>query len=73
MYQPPKKPKVGQKCRFDPFCYLSSCGAGTIKGNIVTGTVVYVNKAHKWFGVEYGGQRTSFKFWEVGTAVTICG
>lgn len=58
---------------FDPFGYIQSFGSTDVKGKKVTGTVIYVNKPHKWFLVEYGDVRTSFKFWEVGTAVTICG
>lgn len=73
MYQPQKKPKVGMKVRFDPFSYIQSFGSSDVKGRMVTGTVVYVNKAHKWFSVEYGGLRTSFKFSEVGQAVKVCG
>jgi hypothetical protein len=61
------------KARFDPFGYLTSFGATDVRGKKVTGTVVYVNNAHKWFLVEYGDVRTSFKFSEVGQAVTICG
>jgi hypothetical protein len=44
---------------------------------MVTGTVVMVNYAHKWFSVEYecGGvkQRASFKFCRIGKGVFICG
>ena len=64
----------GVKVRFDPFDYIQSFGSSDVRGREVTGTVVYVNKAHKWFSVEYGdGLRTSFKFTEVGQVVTICG
>lgn len=74
MYQPAMKPKVGMKVRFDPFGHIQSFGSSDVRGNFVTGTVVYVNKPHKWFSVEYGeGLRTSFKFYEVGQAVTVCG
>ena len=64
----------GVTVRFDPFDYIQSFGSSDVKGREVYGTVIYVNKAHKWFSVEYGnGLRTSFKFSEVGQAVTVCG
>ena len=67
--------KVGQKVRFDPFEYLTGFGASDNRGNIVTGTIVMVNNPHGWFSVEYGDpkMRASFKFCDIGEAVTVCG
>lgn len=67
--------KVGQKVRFDPLSHITGFASGDCRGNYVTGTVVYVNYPHKWFSVWYGTPkaRASFKFCEIGTAVTICG
>ena len=65
---------VGQKVRFDPMAHIDACGIECLRGDIVTGTVVYVNYDHEWFLVEYGEhQRTSFKFVDIGREVTICG
>ena len=68
---------VGEKVQFDPFEVIKGFDIGTIKGKTVTGTVVMVNYANKWFSVEYecGGekQRTSFKFCQIGKDVFICG
>ena len=64
----------GVKVRFNPFAYIQSFGSSDVKGREVTGTVVYVNRPHKWFSVEYGnGLRASFKFFEVGQVVFVCG
>lgn len=64
----------GVRVRFDPFYHIQSFGSSDVKGNQVTETVVYVNRAHKWFSVEYGcGLRTSFKFSDVGLEVVVCG
>lgn len=45
--------------------------------SMVVGTVVYINYQHKYFAVEYDcgstKQRESFKFSEIGKAVTVCG
>jgi hypothetical protein len=67
--------KVGQKVRFDPLGYICGMGSLEVRGNYVTGTVVMVNRPHKWFSVEYGEpkQRTSFKFCDIGEAVTVIG
>ena len=67
--------EVGQQARFDPFAHINSFGSTDVKGRFVTGTVVYVNKRHKWLLVEYGSPalRTSFKFCEIGKGVTIRG
>ena len=67
--------KVGQKVQFDPFRYITGYGAMGIRGQVTTGTIVYINRKHKWFSVEYGKHklRTSFKFWDIGRVVTVCG
>ena len=64
---------IGSKVRFDPMSCISTSSACDIREEKVTGTVVYINYPHKWFLVEYGELRTSFKFSEVGLAVVVCG
>lgn len=68
---------IDDKVQFDPFDAMTGFASEDNKGNLVKGTVVFVNYANKWFSVEYkcGGakQRTSFKFCDIGKAVTICG
>ena len=65
---------VGDTVRFDPFEEITGFGSDANRGNIVSGTVVFVNHEHKWFSVEYGNkQRTSFKFCDIGKAVKIRG
>lgn len=66
---------AGEKVRFDPFAEIIGFGAEDHRGKMVTGTVVMVNYAHKWFSVEYGcpALRTSFHFADIGKAVTVCG
>ena len=67
--------KVGQKVRFDPLDYISGMGAEAVRGTEVTGTVVMVNVPHKWFLVEDNKTklRASYKFCDIGEAVTIIG
>jgi hypothetical protein len=65
--------KVGQKVRFDPLAYCDGMGAETYKGEIVTGTIVFINDKHRWFSVEYGGQMTSFNYADIGEEVTVIG
>lgn len=65
--------EVGQTVRFDPFEDITGFGANDNRGNYVTGTVVMVNKPHKWFSVEHGNLRTSFKFSQIGREVKVCG
>ena len=47
------------------------------KAASITGIITYINWEHKCFWVEFdcGGtkQRETFKFVDVGTAVTVCG
>lgn len=72
--------EIGQKVQFDPvrehkgFMPKKEKDA---KPKIVTATVVYVNEPHKWFTAEYNAcgtkLRTSFKFWDIGKAVKVCG
>lgn len=63
--------RLGQKVEFDAlFCVKTSIER--VEAPTV-GTVVYINKRHNWFSVQYGeNQRTSFKFTEIGQNVTIC-
>lgn len=67
--------KVGQKVRFDPFKDITGFSSNDCRGKTVVGTVVMVNVPHKWFSVEYGNpkMRASFKFCDIGQAVTVCG
>lgn len=64
---------VGSKVRFDPIACVSISSAPDFHDEEVTGTVTYVNYPHKWFLVQYGELRTSFKFADVGLAVVVCG
>lgn len=68
---------IDDTVQFDPFYAITGFASEDNKGNLVKGTVVLVNYENKWFSVEYdcGGvkQRTSFKFCDIGEAVTICG
>lgn len=65
---------VDQKAVFDPFAHVQSHTDGEYRG-LVTGKVVEVNYAHKWFSVEYGcpALRTSFKFSDIGKEVRVYG
>lgn len=67
------KVSVGQKVRFDPFLEVTGYASEYIRGNEVTGVVVYVNELHQWFSVEYGNPkaRTSFNFCSIGEEVTL--
>lgn len=64
--------EVGQKAVFDPFAHVQEHADGCYRG-LVTGEVVEVNYAHKWFSVEYGSpaMRTSFKFADIGKDVKV--
>lgn len=46
--------KIGALVRFVP-CANLGCSAGlpAIFGKKVTGTVVFIHKAHRWYSVEY--------------------
>lgn len=65
------KPQLGQMVRFDPFQSITGFSSELNRGNYVTGTVVYVNEPHKWFSVDLDGQRSSFKFCDIGDTVTL--
>ena len=67
--------KVGQKVTFDPFAEITGFGSNDNRGKIVTGTVVFVHYKNEWFSVVYGNpkMRTSFKFCDIGSVVTVCG
>ena len=66
--------EVGQKVRFDPFRGMTGEGVVDLRKK-VTGTVVYVNKAHKWFSVVWGNPmaKTSFKFVDIDEVVKVIG
>ena len=68
-----QKVEVGRKVRFDPFLYNQGQLGDLLRGDEVTGTIVYVNYDHGWFSVEYGNLRTSFNFTDIDRTVTICG
>ena len=65
---------VNQRVRFDALEHINTTAAKLSAP--VTGAVYDVNEAHQVFHVAYdlGGtvQRTSFKFTDIGNAVTIC-
>lgn len=65
---------VGAKVVFDPFANDKGQDMSSCRGR-VTGEVVEVNYAHKWFSVEYGcpAMRTSFKFCDIGKEVRVYG
>ena len=67
---------VDDKVQFDPFEVITGFASDLNRGKIMTGTVVMVNYANKWFSVEFdcGGtkQRLSFKFSQIGKDVKIC-
>ena len=65
--------RIGQKVRFDPFEGIKFSDVTSLRKE-VTGTIVAINEKHKWFSVEYGNKmRTSFKFSDVGSVVTLIG
>ena len=65
------EPEHGEKKRFLP-CAWSDAGVGGLARNetlrqiererSVTGTVVYVNRAHRWYRVRYPGGAECFKY-----------
>ena len=67
--------KIGQKVEFDPFLLDMGMGMEDLRGELTTGTVVYINEKHKWFSVEYGDPkaRTSFNFADIDKVVTVIG
>ena len=68
------KIKPGTKVKFKPLGSLglsAPCGADQIEA---VGTIIYVNREHNWFGVEYGDDRAriSFTLGDIGDTVHIC-
>lgn len=65
---------AGQKVQFDPFNGIRGPASSEVR-KIVTGTVIAVYPAHKWFSAVYGKYkvRTSFKFCDIGDGVKILG
>lgn len=52
--------KIGQKVKFDPLRDISIMGVldrRTAKFDQVVGTITYINAPHRWFSVEYGGDK----------------
>ena len=65
--------RVGQKVRFDPFEGARFADVTALRAK-VTGTIVAIYPKHQWFSVEYGNkQRTSFKFSDIGSVVSLIG
>lgn len=66
--------RVGQKVQFDPWDDIKGIGIKDVCST-VTGKIVAVYPAHKWFSVVYGNHRlrTSFKFSDIGNEVVILG
>lgn len=64
---------IGSRVRFDSMEDLKQSVEKT--KNIVTGTVVYINRKHRWFSVEYGElkQRVSFLFSDIGKKAQMLG
>ncbi len=69
--------EMGQAVRFKPFEDTKGFGSRDNTQEPVTGKVVYINEPHKWFTAEYNCNgvklRKSFKFWDIGKAVKVCG
>ena len=71
--------KIGQKVRCEPLKDIKKLNVTGEVRKEVTGTVVYVNKPHKWLSVEYvcntSGvkMRASYKFSQIGQDVILCG
>ena len=61
--------KVGMNVSYDPYAEMTgSLGQRDLRGEMVTGTVVYVNEEHHWFtAAQENGVKTSFFFCEIGT------
>ena len=64
---------IGDTVKFKPFNGMK--GVLFDANEDVTGTVVMINYAHKYFLVEFGEHklRTAFNFSDIGKDVTICG
>lgn len=66
--------KVGQQVLIDPFKDIRTYGLSGSRA-LQVGDVIYVNKPHRWFGVEYGEedvrQRISYKFADINETVKI--
>lgn len=61
---------LGRTAIFDPF--EGDKGPGVKELSCAAkGTIVYVNRKHKWFSVMYRGIRTSFSFSDIGKTVTV--
>lgn len=57
--------RIGQTVIFDPFKGHRCYGSADLHVKIV-GTVIYINYEHRWFSVQYdGNKRMSFNFNDV--------
>ena len=65
----------GRKVRFTPCYETRSYDSGELTDKSVTGKIIYINWEHKMFTVEYGNpkMKESFKFWQIGSEVQLCG
>ncbi len=52
--------KVGQEVRFNPNYGINCSGSASVN-NFVTGTVVFVHPAHRYFTTEYEAGGSKFK------------
>ena len=63
---------IGQRVRFDPLRALGRMDPKEADLT-VTGTVIYIHRAHGWFLLRYGpGLRMGFRFDDIGVGVTLC-
>lgn len=65
--------EVGQKVRLEPLKELTGFATKMNRKEAQIGTVIYVNRRHRWFLVEYLDRklRTSFKFSQIGQDVEL--
>lgn len=67
--------RIGQKVKFDPFDSLTGFSSKDNRGKDATGTVIYINRPHKWFLVEHSTRRAkvrqAFKFSQIGKEVRL--
>lgn len=65
--------EVGQKVRLEPLKELTGFATKMNRKEAQVGTVIYVNRRHRWFLVEYFDRklRTSFKFSQIGQDVEL--
>lgn len=69
---------IGQKVKFDPLREINMVGQTdkrdkrkNVVGGYINGVVIYINKPHRWFLVEYNDDpkiRMGFKFDDLKTS-----